>query len=308
MSMQETFQLATMLTQTQGILPPTIRTPGECVAVILAGRELGLPPMAALRTITLLKGKVTIDSAGQLGLMQAAGAKVEWLKSDDKEAHLRLTRPGNTPFETTYTIEMASKAGLLGNQTWQKYPRAMLRARCVSAAGKAYMADVLAGIYLPGEMDGDSRPEDNVIDAHAVHAQGVELLHAPPARALPASSASPAPAAKQAPQAPPQPPTDPVGSLVDRLYACRDQATYSALYAEMGRRRWKTYSETEQQALIKAAAHAREQVASIHTEAAEQEREAAEAEAALRAQEAALSADDAPDNDQDAATQQGAAS
>lgn len=185
MTMSETFELANMLVKTQGILPQSIRTPGECVAVILTGRELGLPPMASLRLISLLRGKVAIDSACQLGLMQRAGAKIQWLTDsrDPKEALLRITRPGNEPFDSHYTIEMAKNAELLSNNTWKKYPAAMLRARAVSAAGKAYMPDVLAGVYLPGEIEGDDRPEDNV-DALAagepLHEAGRALLHQEP--------------------------------------------------------------------------------------------------------------------------------
>ena len=170
MTMQEIFQLSQMLVQTQGILPPTIRTPGECVAIILAGRELGLPAMASLRLITLVKGKVTIDASGQVALMQSAGAKVHWLNdgTDGKGvATLRVTRPGEEPYTTSFTLEMAKQAGLLSNAMWTKYPDKMLRARCVSSVGKAYYADVLAGVYLPGEIADDPRTEGRELESTA---------------------------------------------------------------------------------------------------------------------------------------------
>lgn len=206
MTMGEMFQLAKMLVHTQGILPPSIRTEGEAVAVMLAGRELGLPAMASLRLIALLKGKVTIDASGQLALMQRAGAKVQWLKDGtDGEAILRIARPGNEPFESRFTLEMAKNAGLLSNGTWQKYPAAMMRARCVSAAGKAYYADVLGGVYMPGELDDDDRHEPPLM----IDGSPQPTLPATPSKALPAST-------QEAPQQPRQPPFVPDESLTTR--------------------------------------------------------------------------------------------
>lgn len=152
------FQLARALKQAQGFLPQHIKNEGEIVAVVLAGRELGIPPMAAIRGIKLVKGNVTLDAALQLALMARAGCKYEWLKDGtDGEAVLRLQRTGQAPYESRYTTGMAKTAGLDGDN-WRKHTAAMLRARCVTGAGKAYMPDVLAGVYLPDELPQDEAP------------------------------------------------------------------------------------------------------------------------------------------------------
>lgn len=152
------FQLARALKQAQGFLPQHIKNEGEIVAVVLAGRELGIPPMAAIRGIKLVKGNVTLDAALQLALMARAGCKYEWLKDGtDGEAVLKLQRPGQAPYESRYTTAMAKTAGLDGDN-WRKHTAAMLRARCVTGAGKAYMPDVLAGVYLPDELPQDEAP------------------------------------------------------------------------------------------------------------------------------------------------------
>src|SRR5512139_2814132 len=92
------FQLARALKQAQGFLPPHLRNEGELTAVILAGRELGIPPMAAIRGIKLVKGNVTLDASLQLGVMMRAGCKVEWLEDGSKGvATLRLERPSQKP-------------------------------------------------------------------------------------------------------------------------------------------------------------------------------------------------------------------
>lgn len=152
------FALAKSLVTAGGFLPAHLRGEGEIVAVVLAGRELGIGPMASIRSIKLVKGNVTLDAALQLGLMIRAGAKFRWIAdgSDGKTASIELSRDGQEPYVSTFKIEFAERAGLLkdgGN--WKMYPQAMLRARAISAAGKAYMPDVMAGIYLPEELDGE---------------------------------------------------------------------------------------------------------------------------------------------------------
>lgn len=152
------FTLAKALKQAAGFLPAHLKTEGEIVAVVLAGQELGIPPMAAVRSIKLIKGNVTLDASMQLALMVRAGCKVQWLEDGTNGvARLQLERPGQAPFVSVFTLEMAKKAGLSGDN-WSRHPQAMLRARCVTAAGKAYCPDVLTGVYLPDELPDDPQP------------------------------------------------------------------------------------------------------------------------------------------------------
>lgn len=147
------FKLAHALVQAKGFIPSHLRNEGEIVATILAGRELGLPPMTALRSIYIVEGKVSLASDLQLALMLRAGVRSEWLETSDKAAKLRLERPGSKPAVFSYTLEQAKRAGLAGKGNWEKHTEAMLRARCVSAAAKAYAPDVLAGVYVPDEIE-----------------------------------------------------------------------------------------------------------------------------------------------------------
>lgn len=157
------FTLARALTKASGFLPQHLRNEGEIAAVVLAGRELGIPPMAAIRSIKLIKGNVTLDASMQLALMVRAGCKVRWIADGTAgRAELELTRPGQAPYTSHYSLEDAQKAGLTSNETWKKHPGAMLRARCVTIAGKAYCPDVLSGVYLPDELPGAAleQPQD----------------------------------------------------------------------------------------------------------------------------------------------------
>ena len=212
--LQDVFRLASALRQASGFLPSHLRTEGEIVAVILAGRELGLPPMVALRSVHLIKGKVVLAADVQLGLMRRAGVRVRWLKDGtDGEAVLELTRTGDAPHVQRFTMEMAKQAGLLSNDTWRKHPAAMLRARCVSAAGKAYMPDALAGCYVPGELD-EVEP-----------APVLSVVPALPAQTAPAAEErpqTPAPAPKALPAGPEGVPPDAPAQTVDSWDAARE--------------------------------------------------------------------------------------
>jgi hypothetical protein len=146
-------QLAKTLSGARGMIPAHLKSEGEIVAALLAGRELGIPPMMSLRTIHLIDGKVGLDASLQLGLMLRAGVRSQWVESTDERAVLRLTRPGFAPHEQVYAIGDAKAAGLAGKQNWQRHPKAMLRARCVSAAARAYAPDVLTGVYTPDELE-----------------------------------------------------------------------------------------------------------------------------------------------------------
>ena len=49
-----------------GFLPDHIKTGAQAAAIILTGRELGMAPMRALRSLQLVKGKVTENADSQL--------------------------------------------------------------------------------------------------------------------------------------------------------------------------------------------------------------------------------------------------
>jgi len=125
---------------------------GGVVATILAGQELGLGAMASLRTIHLVKGKIVIGADAQLALLHQSGISSRWEETTDKAARLSLSRAPHTSAETfRYTIEEARTAGLAGKDVWRKYAPAMLRARCISLAARAYAPEVLMGCYTPDE-------------------------------------------------------------------------------------------------------------------------------------------------------------
>ena len=146
-------QVASALGDAGDMLPSHINSKGEALAVIMAGAELGLPPMASLRGLHLVKGKVGLDYATMVGLLRRAGYKVQWTEKTDTRAELLLTHHDGTTHTEVWDIARAKKAGLWGQKgPWTSYPEAMLSARCVSSAARAFAGDVLAGCYSMDEV------------------------------------------------------------------------------------------------------------------------------------------------------------
>lgn len=144
-------EVAAALGEAGPMLPAHITSKGAALAVIMAGAELGIPPMAALRGIHLVKGKACLDYSLMVGLLRRAHYKVEWPEKSGIRCELRLTHPDGSTHTEVWDVDRAKSAGLWGSGTWKAYPEAMLSARCVSSAARAFAGDVLAGCYSMDE-------------------------------------------------------------------------------------------------------------------------------------------------------------
>lgn len=144
------FELAKHLVPT-GMLPEHLKTPGQVVAIILAGRELGMPPMRSLRSLTLVKGKVVESADSQLARFKTDGGKAKFVTLTEDEAVMDLVHPNGDEHTERFSMADAKRAGLTSNQTWVKYPKAMLRSRVITAGLKSIGWDGAVGNYDPEE-------------------------------------------------------------------------------------------------------------------------------------------------------------
>lgn len=148
---------------TTGFLPSAIKTPAQVAAIVLTGRELGIPPMHALRSIHIIQGKPTLAAELQLGLFHRAGGKSQVKKSDATVCEMSFTHPNGSSHTETYTIDDAKRANLLNKDGWKNYPKAMLRARCISSGLRIVAPDIIAGIYDPEELGADVNESGEIV-------------------------------------------------------------------------------------------------------------------------------------------------
>lgn len=136
-----------------GLAPQSLKTPEAALFVILVGRDLGLSPTQSLRSVNVIQGKVEVAADMQLALFKRAGGKASWARLSESEAVLDLTHPNGDKHRESFTEADARRAGLTG-ANWSKYPKAMLRSRCITAGMKSCGFDALAGVYDEGEISG----------------------------------------------------------------------------------------------------------------------------------------------------------
>lgn len=136
-----------------GMMPRALSTPEAVLAVMLTGRELGMGPMEAARSLHYVEGRVVMDASAQLARALRAGVTLEWHASTAEVADVTMRRGGSS-YRSTWTIAMAQRAGLAGRGTWRAHTEAMLRARAITAGIRAFCPDVLgAGVYSPDEAE-----------------------------------------------------------------------------------------------------------------------------------------------------------
>ena len=135
------------------LLPAEYRNkPANVLVAIEYGKALGLEPMSAIQGITVIKGKPTASAALMAGLVRRAGHVLR-VTGNDKRAECTIIRADDPDFEfkTVWTIERAKQAGLTSNQTWSKYPDAMLKARAISECARNACSEILAGVQYTSE-------------------------------------------------------------------------------------------------------------------------------------------------------------
>ncbi len=169
-NIEESERLSTTLAKSS-LLPEALRgKPGDILATLLAGAELGLAPMQSLRGIVIIKGKPTLAADLMGALCKRRKDICEYLtlsESSSTRAVYRTKRAGEPePTTIAFTIEDAKAAGLVGaGGMYTKYPRQMLRARCLAEICRAVYPDLCMGLYdpeelgAPAEMPADIQPE-----------------------------------------------------------------------------------------------------------------------------------------------------
>jgi hypothetical protein len=140
---------------------PNVKSPEQAFVLILAGQEMGVGPMEAVSGITLIQGKPTM-SANLLAALVKRHPRYDYRVADhsDTTCRIEFLQDGEVSGVSEFTLEDARKAGLGGNQTWKRYPSALLFARALTQGVRWYAPDVTSSAaYTPEELGGDAEPE-----------------------------------------------------------------------------------------------------------------------------------------------------
>ena len=148
-----------------GAIPPSIDTPEKLMTVIQLGKELGITPMVSISAINVIKGRTVISSSILGALLKTRGIEWEWTKDFVTESPGKI----NTEIEFEYWSERFSRAkkvkfsvswnqmktaGYTEKDSWKKYPKEMMRARCMAYAVRGLFPEVLLGtMYTADEIN-----------------------------------------------------------------------------------------------------------------------------------------------------------
>lgn len=125
--------------------------PGDCLIAMQWGFEVGMKPLQALQSIAAVNGKPSIYGDAGKAMLLAAGCDID---EDDMEAvkangraRCRITRPGRTPVERTFSLDDAKTARLWGKEgPWSQYPYRQMAWRAFWFAARDAAADLLRGM------------------------------------------------------------------------------------------------------------------------------------------------------------------
>jgi hypothetical protein len=157
-------------------------TIGNITAAILTGAELGLTPMASLRSIDIIQGTPAMRAMTMRALVQSRGHWVHKVESSETRCVYEGRRQGDdgAPERSVWTIERARALGLTSKDNWRKQPEAMLIARASSEICRLIAADVLLGVPYSAEELADQAGEGETAGPRKVQRARVQRLPAPP--------------------------------------------------------------------------------------------------------------------------------
>ncbi len=167
--------------------------PGEATAAILAGLEVGLQPMAALRSFDIIQGQAAPRAITLRAILLAQGHEIELVESTATRCKMRGRRRGASAWqEVTWTMDRARQLGLASKQGWKNQPQAMLVARATSELARLVAADAILGVGYSAEEIADGAGA-----GVEVAAATVEPTAKPGTKRMSRKKAEPAPVAEE---------------------------------------------------------------------------------------------------------------
>jgi len=124
------------------------------LALMAVAQAEGLHPATAARDFHIIQGRPALKADAMLARFQNAGGKVDWKEYTDERVTGVFEHPNGGSLAVTWTLEQAGRIGLVKpGSGWQKFPRAMLRSRCISEGIRSVFPGSVTGFYSPEEVE-----------------------------------------------------------------------------------------------------------------------------------------------------------
>ncbi len=140
----------------------------QALALLLLAQAEGVHPAIAMRDFDIINGKPAKKAEAMHRSFLAAGGKVEWHKLDDTCADATFSHPSGGTARITWDLERVKKAKIANAAMYEKFPRPMLRSRCVSEGCRTVYPAATSGMYEPGEQAGIPQSKEKDMGAAVV--------------------------------------------------------------------------------------------------------------------------------------------
>jgi hypothetical protein len=136
------------------------KNPQEAMAIMLLCQAENLHPAVAMRDYHVIQGRPALKADAMLARFQQAGGSVNWKDYTDEKVTGIFSHPSGGSLEVSWSLAQAKSIGIANKDNWRNYPRAMLRARCVSEGIRSVFPGCVVGIYTPEEVQDFEPPKE----------------------------------------------------------------------------------------------------------------------------------------------------
>jgi hypothetical protein len=134
----------------------------QAVVKIMAGREIGLEPFAAMQGIDIISGKVVMKPIVMAAKIKSSG-KYDYriLTETAERCEIAFYQGADCIGTSVFTMRDAEAMGLAGKDNWRKQPAVMLYNRAMSKGARQFCPDVFFGVavYSEGEIEQTPEPQ-----------------------------------------------------------------------------------------------------------------------------------------------------
>jgi len=127
-------------------------TQEQVLTLMLVAQSEGRHPASAVKDYHLIKGKPSLKADAMLARFQQAGGSIRWNERTNEKVSATFSHAQGGEVTIVWSIDDAKRAGLASNDTYRKFPRQMLSARCISEGVRAVFPSIISGFYTPEEV------------------------------------------------------------------------------------------------------------------------------------------------------------
>lgn len=146
---QEITQMAEAIAKSQLF---GMKMPDQVIALMLVAQANNQHPAAAARDYDIINGRPAKKAEAMLRDFIGAGGSVQWHQLADEIADATFSHQAGGSVRIEWTMRRAFTAGLTGKDNWKKWPRQMLRSRCISEGVRTVYPVATGGMHAPEEI------------------------------------------------------------------------------------------------------------------------------------------------------------